>query len=206
MTSQEYNRTLDVIRQLYPDSEWIPLLDRGYTAANVLYIEEAMKELKINVKNIVEDGVQELAESGDHDLTDAYLSGLYQKLNKLQSNRSKLSNKFHICLTDKQRQTVSKDIGKLQAVIGSIMKSIDYYKATGIKVEEIEDDFDMPADKFALSRKLNVIRASISRLKKRIKEMEEMDKPNARQIAIEKNNLKKYLIEKLYAEQKLENI
>lgn len=206
MTSQEYNRNLDVIRQLYPDSEWIPLLDRGYTAANVLYIEEAMAELKINVRSIVENGAQEKAETGEYDLTDKYLADLYIKLNKLQGNRSKLSNKFHACVTDKQRQEVSKDIGRIQSAIGSIMKSIDYYKATGIKVEEIEDDYVLPNDKFALSKKLNVIRASVSRVKKRIKELEENENPNLRQIEAEKNTLKKYLIEKLYAEQKLENI
>lgn len=209
MTSQEYNRNLDVIRQLYPDSEWLPLLNRGYNAANVLYIEEAMNELKLNVRNIVEN--VEVVTLNDETSTiktdtDEHLYNLYIKLNKLQGNRSKLSNKFHTCISDKQRHNISKYIAEVQVLIGSTMKSIDYYKATGIKVEELEDDFDLPNDKFALSKKLNVIRAMVSKIKKRIREIEEGPEVNKKLLDQERNTLKKYLIAKLYAEQKIDSL
>ena len=209
MTSQEYNRNLDVIRQLYPDSDWMPLLERGFNPANVLYMEEAFKELKLNVRNIVENNtatMQTATIDTEYDLTDKYLAELYIKLNKLQGNRAKFSNKFHACVSDRHRGEISRDIATLQAAIGSTMKSIDYYKATGIKVDDIEDDFELPNDKFALSKKLNVIRAMVSKIKKRIRELEESPAPNKKLLEQERNTLKKYLIEKLYAEQKLDSL
>ena len=51
MTESVYTKYLSLMRQLHPESEWIPVLERGYTAANVVYMRKVVEIEQLSVNS-----------------------------------------------------------------------------------------------------------------------------------------------------------
>lgn len=214
MTPQDYNRHLALIRELYPGSAWIRVFERGYNAANILYLAHLIQQHNISTTYVVDEKISSPdVEDKLSDIagTDKFITTQHQQLNKLFSERAKASNRFHIINTKRDRLANSKAIEQTQQQIASLMKSIDYYRLTGIRVENIKDTFSLPNDKWQLQRKINSIRSTISRVRSEInttvKEYR-VDAPAAERHALEskKDQLRKLLVQKLYAENKLNTL
>jgi len=194
MTAQEYHIKVKLIRELDPDNKWLPLLDRGHSVSNEIYLRKALEDAQLDMSTPIPE---KIISPGDKKIP----AKLSAKLNKLYSSRCQLSNQYHILSTINARAKNNDKIMKIQAEMAGIWKQIDFYRATGKLITEYEDDYGLPNDKWALSAKIRSLRSSISRLKKQIKELPAGDKLEKR-----KNTLAENIKKLAYAEIKLDKL
>jgi len=216
------------MRQLHPESEWIPVLERGYTAANVVYMRKVVEsyQLSVNSDQLSVDSCRLTVDSTDNGqpITDNRIDKkwdmLHIKLRKLGTERAELSNRYHILNTTAERRANNDRIREVQQRIASAMKEIDYYKATGMLIKDAKDQFDLPNDKYELQRRIGVLRASISRERRNLEEISKLPESSGNKLLESselskslnnkkehiKQRLEKLLKEKTYAEIKIENL
>ncbi|MBK9391950.1 MAG: hypothetical protein IPN68_17830 [Bacteroidetes bacterium] len=222
MTESAYIKYLNLMRELHPESEWIPVLERGYTAANVVYMRKVVEsyQLSVNSYQLTVDSCRLTVDSTDNGqpITDNRIDKkwdmLHIKLRKLGTERAELSNRYHILNTTAERRANNDRIREVQGRIASVMKEIDYYKATGTLIKDAKDEFDLPNDKYELQRRIGVLRASISRERRNLEQIIEDKLPESLELSkslkIKKEHIKqrleKLLKEKTYAEIKIENL
>jgi hypothetical protein len=209
MLNKDYSIHVATISELYPGSAWIPVLQRGNTRANVLYVEYLLSELDLSTSYVVDETIEAGLNSDkltDLSRSDRYTISLTSQLNKLMALRVKLSNRFHTLNTRTQRRALSQEIENVQDNIATIMKSLDYYRLTGVRIEDFTDKFDLPHDKFRLDRKVRSLRAQVSKQRKIIKEKKSIKSTTPEELHTDEAYLRKLLIAKLYAENKLKSL
>lgn len=212
MKKEQYEKLVTLLKQVAPEQRWMPILISGYSAANVIFLRKALEEEKINPE------FQPKVKPPDP-ADERKISKLSAKLTKLFAERAKLSNRFHVLTTVTARAKNSDKIQEVQDQMAVLYKQMDFFRATGQLITEYEDEHQLPNDKYALAKKLNTIRASISRERRNVKIIQTMldteltsdDAEKQKEMLTKKLNhkqkrLKTLLIQKTYAETKLESL
>lgn len=159
-TEETFWAGIELLKKELPNSEWIPELQRlGYTFMSQRYLQAALESIPpkpVDVKpKVTKD--------------DAFLNSLYNKKTRLFSKRAMTSNRLHICKDDDARAEVSDDIKAIQNKINLNQQDIDTYKSTGKLPVYLNEKYPVPDDPLQRHKKLNSLRASISRKRKDIK-------------------------------------
>jgi len=144
---------LEFLIEQNPNHVLLPQLQKGHSTINEVYLRHALNKIQ-PVKQVPP-------------VDDVDLQKLYQIKSSLFGKRAKLSNRFHDCTTDAQRADLSDEIQVVQRQIERNMKAIKYYEEHG-ELPPQDQRFPIPKDPFAIVRKRNSLRSSISRLRKEI--------------------------------------
>lgn len=168
MIELEYTTALETLQRVEPDHNMLKVLSSGYSPINVLYLQSAMKEVSFLKAEPVTEVVDDTEEQ------------FHIEKRQLYGLRAKLSNKFHLCVTDKQRAEISIAIQRVQADIRDVNVNLRYYRKHGEPMPENTDEkYPVPDDGLELGKKLNSIRASISRYRRKVKELESQNQDDA---------------------------
>lgn len=168
MTETEYWIEVRDVKKAYPNSDIIPVLERGHN----LLAEKLLQRLKAT--NACDDQ-SESAESPVKSQGKP-APGASEHIARLLGERAKLSNQFHDCSTDEERKELSQKI----RVIDNDIRKIK----TGT-FREVEQKPSMPEGPVALMRKLNSVRAMISQNKRKIKALKRKPEGAERNLRIQ---------------------
>ena len=167
ITKEEYGNCLSMLIEEIPNHVLIKDLKKGYSVMNALYLGHALSEIKIP---------DEVATTtGDPD--DAELRKLQRERSSLFGKRASWSNKFDICQSNKQRAEVSDQIQIIQNDIKLIMRQIEYYEQHGKPMPVIiNEEYPVPASEGDRYKKRASLRAMISQIKKKLRQIADRPK------------------------------
>jgi hypothetical protein len=148
MTQNQYEQKLLVLETLDPESKLLPMLRKGFSQLNAIYLNQALKNVK-KVPVFIEEKEVEVPDDN-----------LQIRVRKLYGERAKLSNRFHELDSDKARAENSKEIQRIQRQIQDLLTN-----------GQTEADNEIPEDPIAMMKFLNSTRAKISQAKKELERL-----------------------------------
>lgn len=206
MTNDEYHRNLQRLAALDPACLLLNKLRQGPSLVNELLLLRALSEIEINPPT---EQVQLEMEEEDDPVDDVTLKTMRTKLRKLFSERNRLSDHLHICKNNTERAHTSEDIQITQRNIERTMQRIRQYKQDGTLADDETAKDYLPKDGLALSKKLNSLRANVSRQKKIVAELDAInstDPAHLRKLEKAKDRLQELKRLKKNAEEAVENL
>lgn len=192
MNKLEYDSGVELLRDKCPTHPLLSSIERGHTRINVIYLQQALASIQIDVK---EDPGQAVEQN------------LYVKKTQLYGLRAKLSNQFHDCKSDVERASISDQIIRIQDEIRKLNKKIAEYEDTGT-IQQIDVLADMPTDLYELYKVKENARKNIPRLEKNIEDLLQLSLTDPRaqdRLNVKEDKLKKLKLIKAYAEQKIKD-
>jgi hypothetical protein len=183
MTEKRYHDQLAILQEKAPNHPFMPALLRGYKSANVTYLQLAFEQLEVQKPRAVWAETAEFAE------VDLHLSADNEVLRDLDEQRRALYRDlfetrkrfFDYPFTDAyngSRADVSRDVQLIQKRIGLLKQNIRNYTETGqLDTTAPMDDpsvsavFVVPTDAYERMKKLNSLRAALSRTERELREL-----------------------------------
>lgn len=181
MTKHDFFKKLATLEAAAPQHPLLPMLRRGHSAINEIYLQNALKKVDaavmggqhspkmsgISENDGFPDSVNE-HDLPDDDPADERLRLMRVELRGLFSERAKLSDRFHELTTIEARAENSEEIQIVQLNIGRQMKKIRTWKLTNTLPDDESAKFYVPKDGLALARAQNSLRVRISRKNKEV--------------------------------------
>lgn len=199
MTAAEYSKHLGEIIRRNSAEVLLPVLRKGYSPVNVIYMKAALKRLPKEDTLPDRDGSDDETTSAD-----PVLRELWSLKGQLFRERAKMSNRFHDCTSDQERRGISDAILRIWDRIQETNRKMDYYEEHGM-LPAGEERFPLPEDPAALLKKLMSLRSQISMEQKKLKELAGLpdDHPNKRtKIEESQAKLAELKLYRAHAEQK----
>lgn len=204
MTENQYKEAIHQVQRVDPGSGLLCLAMRGYTPVNCSYLQKAIDSLPVDEsveKPVVIDSLQSryhvYIEPDDPDMLQ-----IQQTKSKLFVERAKLSNSFHDCATVTDRAAVSVLISRVQQDIFRIMEKEEYFWKHGKPSLTVEAD-EYPSDRTELTKMLLNVRSSLSRSRRKLKQLSKDPTGNAARIAKTEEAIMHYERKKEDIEQRL---
>lgn len=206
MTEKQYNEGIQQVQREDPNSGLLALAMRSYTPVNCSYLQKAIDSLPDEPLDIVFDFGEWYSSKStlyvDLAPDDPEMLQIQQAKSKLFAERAKLSNSFHDCATVPDRAAVSVLIGRVQRDIVRIKEKEDYYLKHGKPSLTVEADI-YPSDRTELTKMLLNARSSLSRSKRKLKQLSTDSAGNAARIAKTEEAIMHYERKKEDIEQRL---
>lgn len=179
METKEYNDLLKHLEFVNPDHPQLERLKQGLTLTNEIRLQKALASLPPAPE-------PEARRSGD-----AILDRFFTQLNKAFTLRAQASNKFHRLIhTDKdglmtmrdesEAKKIVTEIEGHQRTISDLLSRMRHYESTSeLLPSTVEGEtFQVPTDPIELMKKLNSLRAGISRTKKDLTKIVKKSNPD----------------------------
>ena len=185
MTEKRYNEKLRELKERRPDSPFLSALERGYSAANVVYLQLAFDAPPPRRGAFAADSPSEAAEEKSNGITDLHIAAGDAVLIDLDEQRREWYRQlfatrkrlFDYPFTDaynESRAAVSREVQGIQKQILRVKRAVDYYIENGHLPTnpggESAEEFVLPTNPFELVKKQNSLAASLSRLEREIRE------------------------------------
>lgn len=166
----KYHRLLAKAQKEKPSHPLLAVASKKFSLLAIKYLEKILFAKPPKVKQIeVEEDVSTFPKS---------IKQLLSDQRNLYSQRALLSNSFHSCNTDRQRAKVSRKIRVLQKQITANRKAVtEYYADETLPVSTQSPSFKELNIKQLFSKRNSLV-SSISRWKKKVKELTSLDNSN----------------------------
>ena len=189
--SGNYSEGVELLQLYAPDHSMLPILKKGKSKINELYLRQAINSLKI------EPPRQRAKTFREKHGGPEYLHNRLRELYKLKNQRR---NQFFDVETNAERAAISDDLIEYRKQIHDLCRQIEYYEVKGELVEipdlaQSASEDDLPDDLYTLSKNLNNIRSNLTKAKRYLK---------AAYAAKDKNKIEKYSQKVTELEQKKE--
>lgn len=165
MTKEAYIEAVQYIERNNPGEALLPVLRKGHSSANEMYLRVALKRCP--------EDVPDLKDRTPY--ADDVLRGLWRDRTRLFGEMNKQSNRFHECKTDEQRAENSRRVLAWWSDILAAKAKIEWYEAHGELPPVADDSDDLPDNPVALGKKLNSLRARASQVKKKLVDLAGLD-------------------------------
>lgn len=169
MLRSDYDAKLAWVEQHAPDCPHLERLRRGMTITNESLIARVIADLPPPPPEV----------DPDKPKGDGILQRISRDLNKLYTERAKLSNELHLIGDDMERgYTIMCACENIQAIIADTMRRRDHYINTAelLPTKVVSNEYEIPTDPFMLLKKQSVLRSSISRKKNDIEKAKDKAK------------------------------
>ena len=196
LNDDEYKAKLAYLTDLEPDYPLIPKLERGNTALNSVYLNNALDTAIAQRKVSISSAPKSKTYGSETKSTQQEI-----RLRHLQQSRAELSNSFYLCKTDPERAAISRRILELNKEIITIHDHIDAAHNSQ-KLPELvpnNDKYPVPNDPLDRYKKLHSIRTNINRMQKDVERMKLANAPE-RKIMEKEQKLNHLIIYKAYVE------
>lgn len=172
MMAEEYTAALRRIEQGNPKEVLLPLLRKGHSRANEIYLRSALKRVAEPAM-----GEPDAPEEPEKHPVDDVLRGLWKERTRLFGEMNKQSNLFHTCKNDAERAANSAKVLSWWDDIQAVKAKIAHYEQYGSlpTLGDGGDGDELPDNPALLSKKLNSLRARISQVKKKITDIAGLD-------------------------------
>lgn len=186
MTEKRYHEKLSELQATAPNHPFMPALLRGYSAANVAYLQMAFADI---TPKTAAKSLRSAADADDYAEIDLELSADNEVLRDLDEQRRALYRDlfetrkrfFDYPFTDaynESRAEVSRSVQLIQKRIAFLKQRIRTYTETGqLDTSPLPEDpsvsavFVVPANPYERIKKLNSLRAALSRTERELREM-----------------------------------
>lgn len=200
LNDEDYNAKLAYLKDLEPNNDIIPKLERGNSALNSLYLTISLDKA-LAKKKADEPIPNQTSKSKDKSLSSNEI-----RLRHLRLSRAELSNSFYLCRTDQERASVSKSIIKLNKEIKQLIVDIDT-KAESRNIPENNvhnPKYPVPEDTLEMYKKMHSLRTSITRMQKDIERLK-LAGANEKSIMAKESKLNHNIIYKAYVERAIQS-
>lgn len=176
MTREEFQAGLDQFADVQDHDVLKVVRERGYSLLSCALLRKLLEDPPEATQPVKPDPPVDRPE-GDKD---PRLTRLHIRKRDLFNQRAKLSNKFHDCSTDQERDGISKQVEAVQDRIEKVFRDIEHFDRFGEPKQE-KLKFEPPADKAKCVKMLNSTRSYLSKVKRELEAMEKL--PQAKQDA-----------------------
>ena len=173
MTEAQYSQNLALLERESPKEPLLPILRKGFSQGNVLFMGVAMQRCEPFSQQSSENDTQE----------DTTLRKLTRLIAAAYGDLRKARNKFHDCQKQEHYAKVSDEVQRIwnRQILPAIARR-DYYAQHGEEMPESEEADEIPEDGIALQKYINSLRARISQTKKRIEESVNLDAAKKKEV------------------------
>jgi len=173
MNLSDYRAMLDYISTHepgHPDLE--RLRSRGLTLTNSILIKKIHTAL-------VDAQPVPIQKTVKQDVDDAVIRSYNSTLNKLFTQRARLSNTFHISSGRDEDIMIGDQIAEVQNEINKVMGHKSFYleKKELPPLESNDEVYEIPSDPFELVNKINSTSTSLSHRRRELKALDEKKEP-----------------------------
>lgn len=191
-----YNAMLDYIDEHAPTHPDLPRLKRkGLTLTSGLLIQKIYNSLLDSVQAVA------VAAPKSKETDDAIIRSYNSQLDKLYTQRARLSNTFHISAGNHEDVQIAQSIIEVQQQIDAVMTDKAYYlERKELPPQQPQgEEYEIPQDPFELMRKIESVRTNLAHAKRRCKDTDPKKDP-AKYATLEKN-IERLTKHKMYLEQ-----
>lgn len=199
LSNDDFHAKLSYLKDIDPDNELIPKLERGNSALNSIYVSTALQ------KAIARRNFEQKQAQGKPKAEKKSLSSLEIQLRHAKSSRAELSNSFLLCTNDLHRLNVSKKIIELNHTILQLHDAIEAQEESR-KVPDLpvnHEKYPVPTDPLEMYKKQHSLRTSIKRMQKDLERLK-LAGASAKVIMDREQKLNHNLIHKAYVDRAIQ--
>lgn len=207
MSDEKYHTVLEQLQEADPTNPLLRFLKSGPSVQNWLLLKRAIAKVREKPEPLSDQEADDQDESTDP-VQDETLRLMRVDLRKLFTERNILSDRFHELKSVDMRRGNSEEIQIIQRNIERLMKNIRHYKIHGQMPEGGRSKYYVPKDGLELAKRMNSLRANISRKKREIEQLRENIKgpEDERKLEAELNKLADLQTQKSNVEQKIKDL
>ena len=174
MTEQEYFEAVARVAAASPAHPLLRTLQRGHSTINEIYLAAALKSVEAAAMAEEATETADVFDAND-DPADPELVKMRVEMRRLFFERNSLSNRFRDCRSNAERADISAQIEVVQRNIGRQMRRIRHWKLAGQLPDGDDGRHYVPRDGLELARLQASLRASISRKKGEVADLQSLD-------------------------------